>query len=89
MEISKRIGEKYKMKLQKHYLNEKNFEKQCPLQNGNRCDSYCAWFDHEEQDCRMIGGFWKVREGLTDVTDLLTDIRDCMRGKDDEHKFKF
>ena len=77
------------MKYQKHYLSDKIANKLCPLHNGRTCDSYCAWFDHEHQDCRMIGGFWKVREGLTDVTDLLTDIRDCMRGKNDKRAFKF
>ena len=78
-------------KYQKHYLSDGgNNNKLCPLQQiVVQCDSHCAWFDHEYQDCRMIGGFWKVREGLTDVTDLLTDIRDCMRGKDGKREFKF
>ena len=76
------------MKYQKHYLSDEKSSKFCPL-NAGSCDSYCAWFDHEDQDCRMIGGFWKVRESITDVTDLLTDIRDCMRGKDAKREFKF
>ena len=79
------------MKYQKHYLSEDGNNKICPVQSGyvKPCNNSCAWFDHEHQDCRMIGGFWKVREGFTDVTDLLTDIRDCMRGKDAKRAFKF
>lgn len=44
------------MKYQKHYLSGKgNDNKLCPLKQGViQCDSYCAWFDHEEQDCRKI-----------------------------------
>ena len=41
------------MKYQKHYLADEKNSKSCPLNAGN-CDSYCAWFDHEEQDCRKI-----------------------------------
>lgn len=56
----------------KHYLSDK-IDKRCPLNHG-ACDEFCAWFDHEHQDCRMIGGFWKVREGINEMTDMLIDI---------------
>ena len=64
------------MKYQKHYLSDDSGNnKMCPLQPGlGQCDSYCAWFDHENQDCRMIGGFWKVREGLAEVSDHLKQL---------------
>ena len=42
------------MKYQKHYLSDKNNNKMCPMQRNYQCDSYCAWFDHEAQDCRLI-----------------------------------
>ena len=46
------------MKYQKHYLSEEGkFNKLCPLSGGDhdiQCDSFCAWFDHEDQDCRKI-----------------------------------
>ena len=61
-------------KYQQHYLSDKHSNKLCPLQTIIQCDSHCAWFDHEEQDCRMIGGFWKVREGLNDIIDELNTL---------------
>ena len=46
------------MKYQKHYLSEEGkFNKLCPLSGGDhdiQCDSFCAWFDHEAQDCRLM-----------------------------------
>ena len=44
------------MKYQKHYLSdEKGNNKLCPLQQDVvQCDSHCAWFDHEAQDCRLM-----------------------------------
>ena len=44
------------MKYQKHYLSEEGkFNKLCPLKSSMvQCDSYCAWFDHKDQDCRKI-----------------------------------
>ena len=42
------------MKYQEHYLATKSTKKFCPLKDGGICDSYCAWFDHEELDCRKI-----------------------------------
>ena len=42
------------MKYQKHYLSEKGNDKYCPFKMGVSCDSHCAWFDHEELDCRKI-----------------------------------
>ena len=64
------------MKYQEHYLATKTTKKFCPLKDGGICDSYCAWFDHEEQDCRMIGGFWKIVEAIRD-------------GYDPKREFKF
>ena len=56
-------------KYQKHYLSEGDFDMSCPLNHG-RCDSYCAWFDHEDQDCRMVLGINDIslilRRGLVD-----------------------
>ena len=76
-------------KYQKHYLSDDKHNKLCPLQQESiQCDSYCAWFDHVHYDCRMIGGFWKVREGLTDITELLTDLREMLIN-DEKRKFKF
>ena len=69
------------MKYQKHYLSDEGNNKYCPLQGDRviQCDSYCAWFDHEEQDCRMIGGFWKVREQLTELKEQTTKLEDDVR----------
>ena len=66
------------MKRQEHYLSEKNDKVYCPLNRTYYCYSGCAWFDHKHQDCRMIGGFWKVREGLNEVVDQLKDISDVI-----------
>ena len=61
-------------KYQKHYLSdEKGNSKYCPLQVSMVCNSYCAWFDHVHCDCRMIGGFWKVREGINEVVEAIRD----------------
>lgn len=38
------------MKIKKHYLG--NLE--CPFNRDYYCTSECAFFDHEEQDCRKI-----------------------------------
>ena len=70
------------MKYQKHYLADEKGSKFCPLNEGN-CDSYCAWFDHKHQDCRMIGGFWKVREGLNELIDIIKEDKNARR------EFKF
>ena len=60
------------MKYQKHYLSEKGYETRCPLEHG-ACDSYCAWFDHEEQDCRKI-------LALNNIIYELRNINDKLRG---------
>ena len=60
------------MKYKKHYLSNDGNNKHCPI-NERTCDSWCAWFDHENQDCRMIGGFWKVREGINEVVEEIRD----------------
>ena len=63
------------MKYQKHYLGEKN----CPLQQKTiQCDSYCAWFDHEHQDCRQLGMIWKIREDLQDISKNIFDGFDAL-----------
>ena len=62
------------MKYKNHYLSEKNDKMMCPLNREYSCNSRCAWFDHEHQDCRVIGGFWKVREGLNEVVETLYEI---------------
>ena len=51
------------MKYQKHYLADDKQSKYCPLNRGT-CDSNCAWFDHENQDCRQLGMMWKIVEAL-------------------------
>ena len=62
------------MKFEQHYLSTKNYPKSCPLNRDYACDGLCAWFDHEYQDCRRIGGFMKVREGLTEIDERLFQI---------------
>ena len=54
------------MKYKKHYLSEEGkFNKQCPLQSGIcQCDSYCAWFDHEWEDCKLIGSLIDIKYEL-------------------------
>ena len=65
------------MKYQKHYLGEKN----CPLQQKTiQCDSYCAWFDHEEQDCRKLITQSEIKYQLIRIGDLL---------EHDKREFKF
>ena len=61
------------MKYQEHYLSEKLHVKMCPLQARIKCDSYCAWFDHEHQDCRQLGMMWKIREDLQDISKEIYD----------------
>ena len=57
------------MKYQKHYLSDKRSDKFCPL-SDNSCNSNCAWFDHEEQDCRMIGSLLNIKYELMDLSDI-------------------
>ena len=67
------------MKYQKHYLSDKKSPKYCPLQTGViQCDSFCAWFDHENQDCRQIGMIWKIREDLQDISKNIYDGFDAL-----------
>ena len=71
------------MKYQKHYLGEKGNEKYCPLKRGVPCDSICAWFDHENLDCKFMGS-------LLDINYELRHINENTKGdKDDKRKFKF
>ena len=61
------------MKYQKHYLSDDKSPKYCPLQGDRviQCDSFCAWFDHENQDCRQLGMMWKIREDLQEINKTL------------------
>ena len=79
------------MKYQRHYLSEdKGNNKLCPLQTLIQCDSHCAWFDHENQDCRQLGMMWKIRDDLHDIADELGGINLILKeGKDDKRAFKF
>ena len=54
-------------KQQRHWLGNKY----CPLKSSVLCSGQCAWFDHEEEDCRLIGGFWKIREELREMREVL------------------
>ena len=38
------------MKFVRHYLGEL----MCPLNRDFSCNSRCAWFDNEEEDCRLM-----------------------------------
>ena len=78
------------MKYQEHYLSEKGNNKYCPLQVSMICNSHCAWFDHENQDCRQLGMMWKIRDDLHDITDAIDGISNIIReGKDAKREFKF
>ena len=66
------------MKYQKHYLSSKFNKKHCPLNRDYPCDSHCAWFDHENQDCRQIGMIWKIREDLQDISKNIYDGFDAL-----------
>ena len=60
------------MKYQKHYLSDDSSNKLCPLQQGViQCDSYCAWFDHEEQDCRKLLTQSKIEYNLIRIGNLM------------------
>ena len=59
------------MKIIRHYLSKENDQVRCPLNRDSACNNTCAWFDNEEQDCRMIGGFWKIREELVDLKEAI------------------
>ena len=61
------------MKYNEHHLSEHHDKIICPLNRNYTCTGRCAWFDHVHEDCRMIGGFWRVREGLNEIIDLLGD----------------
>jgi len=58
-------------------------DQECPLNRNYICNERCKWYDFEHNDCRMIGGFWKIREGINEVTDMLIDIEKTIdRGLD-------
>ena len=78
------------MKYQKHYLSDKISNRMCPIQRDYQCDSFCAWFDHEHQDCRLLGMMWKIRDDLHDITDAIDGISNVIReGKNAKREFKF
>ena len=68
------------MKYQRHYLSEDKNLKWCPLQSGIDCTSRCAWFDHEEQDCRKLIIQSEIKFQLIRIGDLL---------EHDKRAFKF
>ena len=78
MEISKRIKGEVKMKYQKHYLSDEKSPIYCPLSRGIRCDSFCAWFDHEHHDCRQLGMICKIREDLQSISKNIFDGFDAL-----------
>ena len=39
---------------QEHYLSEEHDKKTCPFNRSYLCNGHCAWFDHEDKDCRKI-----------------------------------
>ena len=59
------------MKYQYHYLSKVNNMLRCPLNVDVSCTSRCAWFDHENQDCRQLGMMWKIREDLQEINKTL------------------
>ena len=65
------------MKYQKHYLSEDGNNKHCPI-NERPCDSWCAWFDHEEQDCKLIGGLLDIKYELKDISKNIFDGFDAL-----------
>ena len=67
------------MKYQKHYLSDKDFEKRCPLNKFSACDSYCAWFDHEDQDCKLIGSLLDIKYELRYLNEKKKGDRDGKR----------
>lgn len=67
------------MTYKRHYLSEKGSLKYCPLQHGIDCNSYCAWFDHEEQECKIFTILWGIRQ----------EFRNYKREDKDDRQFKF
>ena len=59
------------MKYQYHYLSEVNNMLRCPLNVDVSCTSRCAWFDHEEQDCRKLITQSEIKYQLIRIGDLL------------------
>lgn len=63
------------MSYKEHYLSEEHDKITCPLNRKYLCNGHCAWFDHEEQDCRIFESFWTMREGLNEINDNLKTIQ--------------
>ena len=61
-------------KTQRHWLGYKI----CAFKSV-ACTGICAWFDHEEEDCKLLGGFWKIKQELTDIKDAIEIIGDAVR----------
>ena len=79
------------MKYQKHYLSDDKNWKVCPINTKfSKCDSYCAWFDHENQDCRQLGMMWKIKEDLQEINRTIFEGFEYIGGKKiDKREFKF
>ena len=50
-----------------HYLKDKY----CYNDQTIPCSNYCAWFDEEEKDCRMLTGMFTLHMDLTDIGDYI------------------
>ena len=55
------------MKYIKHYLEGVR----CPFNRDFSCDSRCALFDNVNEDCKLIGMGWKIRESLNELKDIM------------------
>ena len=69
------------MKYQKHYLSDDKSPKYCPLQGDRviQCDSFCAWFDHENLDCKLIGSLLDIKYELRYLNEKKKGDRDGKR----------
>ena len=54
-----------------HHLSKEHDKISCPLNRKYICNGHCAWFDHEHQDCRQLGGHWLIVESLIEIRDVL------------------
>jgi len=58
--------------MKRHYLGNVY----CPLNRAYSCTAACAWFDHEEDMCRLLGIMFDVNATLLEVVDKLDEIKD-------------
>ena len=82
-------GDKSMKSYQEHYLSEEHDKKTCPFNRSYLCNGHCAWFDHEEQDCRMIGGFWKITTSINNFADIIEYYKEKLEDKNDKREFKY